>query len=146
VSEPQCRVCGQPRSRGCEDPEYCEWQTFVELGSCDPAAMAELMRDEYILLEPEELDPGKELCTLEDDPDPPPQIDHTVLDVQSAIHARDHLQFLTEDRLICGIPLRVSPEGPYYAIHLTKVFAWIEGEWRTADDRVIVGPLGGEQS
>ena len=42
----QCTVCGRPRSVGCEDPEYCEWQTFVELGSCDPAAMAELMRED----------------------------------------------------------------------------------------------------
>jgi hypothetical protein len=45
VSEPQCTVCGRPRSQGCEDPEYCEWQVFAELG-CDPAAMAELMREE----------------------------------------------------------------------------------------------------
>jgi hypothetical protein len=101
---------------------------------------------EYILLEPEEFDLDEELFTLEDDPPPPPQIDHTVLDVQLAIQARDHLQFRTEDRLICGIPLRVCPEGPYYAIHLTKVCQWIDGEWRTADDRVIVGPLGGKQS
>ncbi len=44
MSDPQCTVCGSPRSVGCEDPEYCEWQAFVELGSCDPAAMAELMQ------------------------------------------------------------------------------------------------------
>jgi ferredoxin len=98
---------------------------------------------DYILLDPKEFDPGEELFTLEDEPPPPPQIDHTVLDVQLAIRARDHLQFCTEDRLICGIPVRVCPEGPYYAIHLVKVFEWIGGEWRTAEDRVIVGPLGG---
>jgi hypothetical protein len=34
-SDPRCTVCGRPRSEGCKDPEYCEWQTF--------AAMAELM-------------------------------------------------------------------------------------------------------
>jgi hypothetical protein len=45
-ADPACVSCGRPRSVGCEDPEYCEWQTFVELGSCDPAAMAELMREE----------------------------------------------------------------------------------------------------
>ena len=44
--DPTCVSCGRPRSQGCEDPEYCEWQVFVELGSCDPAAMAELMREE----------------------------------------------------------------------------------------------------
>jgi hypothetical protein len=44
--DPQCTVCGRPRSQGCEDPEYCEWQVFADLGSCDPAAMAELMREE----------------------------------------------------------------------------------------------------
>ena len=92
-----------------------------------------------------ELSAGEELFTLEDDPFPWPGIDHTVLGVQLAIRARDHLQFFTEKRLICGIPLRVCPEGPYYAIHLTKVFTWIGGEWRTADDRVIVGPLGGDK-
>ena len=101
--------------------------------------------------QPEKLDEipdlatGEELFTLEDDPCPPSQLDHTVLDVQLAIRAREHLQFLTEDRLICGIPVRVCPEGPYYAIHLEKIFEWIGGEWRTADDRVIVGPLGGEK-
>jgi hypothetical protein len=100
---------------------------------------------DYILLDPEEFDPGEELFTLEDDPDPPPQIDHTVLDVQLAIQARDHLQFCTEDRLICGIPVKLGPDGPHYIIHLVKVFQWIDGEWRTADDRVIVGPLGGDK-
>lgn len=44
--DPPCVVCGRPRSVGCEDPEYCEWQTFAALGSCDPAAMAELMRED----------------------------------------------------------------------------------------------------
>jgi hypothetical protein len=106
---------------------------------------------DYILLEPEELaDPdmalGEELVTLEDDPDPPDRIDHTVLDVQLAIRARDHLQFVTEDRLICGIPVKLAADGPYYAMHLVKVFEWIGGEWKAADDRVIVGPLGGKQS
>jgi hypothetical protein len=96
---------------------------------------------EYILLEPEEFDLDEELFTLEDDPAPPPQIDHTVLDVQLAIRDRDHLQFCTEDRLICGIPVKLGPDGPHYIIHLVKVFQWIDGEWRTADDRVIVGPL-----
>jgi hypothetical protein len=100
---------------------------------------------DYILLDPKEFDPGEELFTLEDDPDPPPQIDHTVLDVQLAIQACDHLQFRTEDRLICGIPVKLGPDGPHYIIHLVKVFQWIDGEWRTADDRVIVGPLGGKQ-
>jgi hypothetical protein len=46
AADPPCVSCGRPRSVGCEDPEHCEWQTFVELGSCDPAAMAELMREE----------------------------------------------------------------------------------------------------
>jgi hypothetical protein len=96
---------------------------------------------DYILLEPEEFDLDEELFTLEDDPAPPPQIDHTIQDVQLAMKARDHLQFCTEDRLICGIPVKLGPDGPYYAIHLTKVFKWSGGEWRTADDRVIVGPL-----
>ena len=45
-ADPPCVSCGRPRSQGCEDPEYCEWQTFAELGSCDPAAMAELMRED----------------------------------------------------------------------------------------------------
>jgi len=99
---------------------------------------------DYILLEPEEFDFDEELLTLEDDPNPPPQSDHTVLEVQSAIRHRDHLQFRTEDRLICGIPVKLGPDGPNYTIHLVKVFQWIGGEWRTADDRVIVGPLGGE--
>jgi len=44
-SDPQCTVCGRPRSEGCKDPEYCEWQTFADIGSCDPAAMAELIRE-----------------------------------------------------------------------------------------------------
>ncbi len=85
--------------------------------------------------------PGEDLFTLEDDPAPPSGIDHTVLDVQLAIRDRDHLQFCTEDRLICGIPVKLGPDGPHYIIHLVKVFQWIDGEWRTADDRVIVGPL-----
>jgi hypothetical protein len=100
------------------------------------------------LEQPEEIPdfvPGEDLFTLEDDPAPPSGIDHTVLDVQLAIRDRDHLQFCTEDRLICGIPVKLGPDGPYYAIHLVKVFQWIDGEWRTADDRVIVGPLGGKQ-
>jgi hypothetical protein len=100
---------------------------------------------DYILLEPEEFDLDEELFTLEDDPAPPPQIDHTVLDVQLAIQARDHLQFRTEDRLICGIPVKLGPDGPCYIIHLVKVFQWIGGEWQPADDRVIVGPLGGDK-
>jgi hypothetical protein len=45
-SDPQCTICGRPRSEGCKDPEYCEFQAFADIGSCDPAAMAELMREE----------------------------------------------------------------------------------------------------
>lgn len=89
--------------------------------------------------------PGEELFALEDDPDPWPGIDHTVLDVRLAIRNREHLQFVTEERLICGIPLRMGPDGPNVWIHLVKVFEWVAGEWTAADDRVIVGPLGGEQ-
>jgi hypothetical protein len=44
--DPPCGVCGRPRSIGCADRVACEFQTFADIGSCDPAAMAELMREE----------------------------------------------------------------------------------------------------
>jgi hypothetical protein len=104
---------------------------------------------DYILLEPEELAdpdmaPGEELFTLEDDPDPPPQIDHTVLDVQLAIKNRDHLRFEGGDKVICGIPLRMG-DGPNHWIYLSKVFEWVGEEWCPASDCLIVRPLGGKQ-
>jgi hypothetical protein len=85
----------------------------------------------------------EELFTLEDDPAPPPQIDHTVLDVQLAIRVRDHLQFLTDDRLICGIPVKLGPNGPNYDLHLVKVFEWVgqPPQWQPTDDIVLAGHL-----
>jgi hypothetical protein len=96
-------------------------------------------------LEPEELDPGEELFTLEDDPDPPDRIDHTVLDVQLAIRARDHLRFQAGDKVLCGIPLRMGQDGPNHWIYLSRVFERLGEEWCPASDCLIVRPLGGKQ-
>jgi hypothetical protein len=96
---------------------------------------------DYILLEPEELaelGADEELFTLEDDPDPPGRIDHTVQDVQLAIRARDHLRFQAGDKVLCGIPLRMGPDGPNHWMYLTKVFELVGEEWRPASDCLIV--------
>jgi hypothetical protein len=98
---------------------------------------------DYILLDPKEFDPGEELSTLEDDPDPPDRIDHTVLDVQLAIKARDHLRFQAGDKQLCGIPLRMGEDGPNHWIYLSKVFERVGEEWHPASDCLIVRPLGG---
>jgi hypothetical protein len=101
---------------------------------------------DYILLEPQELaelGDGEELFTLEDDPDPPDRIDHTVEDVQLAIRSRDHLRFQAGDLVICGIPLRMGEDGPNHWIYLSKVFERVGEEWHPASDCLIVRPLGG---
>ena len=103
------------------------------------------MTQKRMFVEPEipELAPGEELVTLEDDPDPPEWTDHTVRDVRQAIKRRAYLSFQT-DRLICGVPVKVSPNGLLVDIHLTKVFVRVGDQWQPCgEDRVIQGQLTG---
>ena len=45
MSDPKCQTCGNPRSVGCDDPDFCNLMALGQIDSVDPALDAQTIAD-----------------------------------------------------------------------------------------------------